>query len=83
MTRQPGDSQGTSQLLLAQGVTLLKQDQPLAAAKVLAEAVAVSRAAGICNAYTIPCHAWLATAYRLAAVQHAYDLSDNSAQGRI
>ena len=42
----------------------------------LAEAVAVSRAAGICNAYTIPCHAWLATAYRLAAVQHAYDLSD-------
>ncbi|MFO0914856.1 MAG: ATP-binding protein [Pirellulales bacterium] len=71
--RQPGDSQGTGQLLLAEGVWYLKQDQTAQAIRVLDEAVRVTREAEICNAYTIPCLAWLATAHRLAATERTYD----------
>lgn len=65
--RDRPDAQGRSQVMLAEGVHLLCNGDLDQAVEVLEEAVRVADKKGICNAYTIPSLAWLATAYRLKA----------------
>ncbi len=65
--RQRFDAQGTSQVLLAQGVSLLERKQTRPAIESLREAVEVARRAGVRNAYSLPGLTWLATALRCHA----------------
>lgn len=62
--RKRPDAQGTTQVLLAQGVTLLAQDDPDSAIIALAKAIEVADDAGVSNAYTLPAITWFVTAMR-------------------
>jgi two-component system sensor kinase len=59
------DKQLRSQVLLAEGICHLEKKSFGAALVCLKEGIKVARKAGVCNSYTAPCHAWLATAKRL------------------
>jgi len=61
------DAQGTTQVLLADGVRMMALDRYEQAEARFSEALAVARRAGILNAYVAPNLAWLATALRLQA----------------
>ncbi|MGA2258643.1 MAG: histidine kinase dimerization/phospho-acceptor domain-containing protein, partial [Thermoguttaceae bacterium] len=61
------DAQGTTQVLLADGVRLMALGQDEEAEDRFAEALAVARRAGMMNAYVAPNLAWLATALRCQA----------------
>ncbi|MGN6548015.1 MAG: protein kinase domain-containing protein, partial [Aureliella sp.] len=68
MARSRKDVQGRAQLQLAAGITHLYQSRFGEAIEALERSIAVARKAGIKNAYTLPAQAWLATAYRQAAL---------------
>ncbi|MCA9146782.1 MAG: AAA family ATPase, partial [Planctomycetales bacterium] len=67
LARDRRDSQGTTQVLVAQGISLLAAKECSQAVESLTRATEVARAAGIQNAYTVPALAWLATAWRSRA----------------
>ena len=64
LQRDRRDVQGTTQVLLADGVRLLAEGRPEEAATVFEKAIAAADGGGIRNAYTLPSFTWLATAYR-------------------
>ncbi|MEX2169083.1 MAG: ATP-binding protein [Pirellulales bacterium] len=64
LERERFDAQGTAQVLLAKGVCLLEQGSAHEAIAVFEKAIDITRAAGVCNSYTVPNQAWLATAWR-------------------
>ena len=67
------DAQGTTQVLLADGVRLMALGRHEEAEARFTEALAVARRAGMMNAYVAPNLAWLATAVRCQAeAQPAY-----------
>lgn len=72
MRRKRPDVQGKAQVLLAEGIRLLECDDAVGAATVIEQAVAITHRAGVKNAYTIPCLAWLATARRCQAERLAH-----------
>ncbi len=61
------DAQTTSQILQAEGVRLLAEDDFRAAAAVFRQGWEIARRAGTKNTYVIPCLPWLATALRREA----------------
>jgi len=61
------DAQTTSQILQAEGVRLLAEDDFRAAAAVFRQGWEIARRAGTKNTYAIPCLPWLATALRREA----------------
>ncbi len=70
--RKRPDVQGKAQVLLAEGMRLLECDDAVGAATVIEQAVTITHRAGVKNAYTIPCLAWLATARRRQAESLAH-----------
>ncbi|OHB80800.1 MAG: hypothetical protein A2W31_04960 [Planctomycetes bacterium RBG_16_64_10] len=69
LKRYRPDAQGTTQVMLAEGMRLLASGDVAAAVDVLDEAFHVSARAGVRNAYTIPALTWAATARRIAVQQ--------------
>ncbi len=65
--RKRTDAQGQAQVLFANGLCQLRQGELQTASEQLAEAVQIVYQAGICNSYTLPFRAWLATCYRMQA----------------
>ena len=64
--RSRTDAQGTSQVLLAQGICrLLVDDELLGAVELFERSVDVAAKAGVRNAYTSAACAWAATAWRM------------------
>jgi two-component system sensor kinase len=69
LQRYRPDAQGTTQVMMAQGIQLLSSGHAATAIDVLDQACGVSASAGVRNAYTIPALAWAATARRVHAQQ--------------
>ena len=69
LVRDRVDTQGTSQLLLGQGVKYIADKNLAAAEKSFRSALATSKKSGNHNSYVIPNYAWLATSLRLQAEQ--------------
>lgn len=69
LQRTRRDTQGTTQLLLAEGVRLMGAQQFEEAAQRFSHAIAVAKKAGVINTYVAPNMAWLATALRCQAEQ--------------
>lgn len=67
LSRKRQDAQGLTQVLLAAGVRDLYRGELDTAIERLEQATQNAQTAGVQNAYTLPCHAWLATAYRMRA----------------
>jgi len=67
LARDRQDAQGQTQLLLAVGIRAIHRGDLATAIEFLESAGEVVRTARVQNAYTIPCMAWLATAYRMQA----------------
>jgi len=74
LARTRHEAQGTTQLLLAQGVTQLRRGEVAAACETLDRAVRVSEEAGVRNPYTLPVLPWATTARRLL-VEQSRDLT--------
>ncbi|HWA99770.1 MAG TPA: response regulator [Pirellulales bacterium] len=72
--RPRGDAQASAQVMLAQGVHLLKNGRVEAAARVFERALQISQEAGVFNAYVVPNFAWLATARRLQVQRYTGQL---------
>lgn len=73
LDRTRRDPQGTSQVLLADGIRLIALGRYEAAVDQFAEGWATAKRAGICNAYVSPNLVWMATALRcLAETQSGY-----------
>jgi signal transduction histidine kinase/DNA-binding response OmpR family regulator len=74
------DAQGTTQVLLADGVRLMALDRFEQAETRFVEALAIARRAGILNAYVAPNLSWLASALRCEAErQPSYAVSQRHA----
>ncbi len=69
LKRTRRDTQGTTQVLLADGVRLMGLQQYQEAAERFSHALVLAKKAGIVNAYVAPNLAWLATALRCQAEQ--------------
>ena len=69
LKRTRRDTQGTAQVLLADGVRLMGLQQYQEAAERFSHALVLAKKAGIVNAYVAPNLAWLATALRCQAEQ--------------
>ncbi len=69
LARQREDTQGTAQVLLAQAIQFIEQDDPFAAIELLMKAKTHVEAAGIRNPYTTPIYTWLVTAWRTVGQQ--------------
>jgi len=67
LSRKRQDAQGLTQVLLAAGIRDLYQGELDRAIERLEQATQNAKTAGVQNAYTLPCRAWLATAYRMRA----------------
>ncbi len=67
LERPREDVQGSAQVMLAEGVRLLGEGRPAAAAAVFEEARTLAHTAGIVNTYVTPLLPWLATALRQQA----------------
>ena len=67
LKRTRRDTQGTTQVLLADGVRLMAAAQYQQAAERFSHALVIAKKAGIINAYVAPNLAWLATALRCQA----------------
>lgn len=67
LQRERQDPQGTSQVLLAEGVRCIGAGEFEAAVKTLQNAIDVAKRAGVNNAYTLPAQTWLVTALRRQA----------------
>jgi two-component system sensor kinase len=67
LKRTRRDTQGTTQVLLADGVRLMAAQQYEQAAERFSHALALAKKVGIVNAYVAPNLAWLATALRCQA----------------
>src|SRR5205085_297683 len=72
LARDRTDSQGTAQLLVADGLRHVARGDLSRAAEVFDEGAKIAADAGVKNAYTIPAVAWGATARRIA-VERAHD----------
>jgi signal transduction histidine kinase/DNA-binding response OmpR family regulator/tetratricopeptide (TPR) repeat protein len=69
LTRKRTDAQGTTQVLLADGLRHYAQGNFKRAVEVFEQGADISAAAGVRNAYTIPSVVWAATARRIEAEQ--------------
>ena len=65
MNKERNDVQATAQVLLAEAVRLLRQDELAEAVKILNKAREVCREVGMMNAWVSPVLPWLATTHRL------------------
>lgn len=69
LARTRTDAQGTTQMLIADGVRQIAQGRLERAIEVFEEGGRIARKAGVWNSYTIPARAWAATALRLSIEQ--------------
>ncbi|HEY2838954.1 MAG TPA: ATP-binding protein, partial [Pirellulales bacterium] len=67
LARLRTDQQGIAEMMLADGMRHMGTGQLGRAAEIFEQGAAIARAAGVMNAYTIPCLAWAGTAHRLEA----------------
>jgi two-component system sensor kinase len=68
LARPRHDVQGKAQVLFAQALQMLGAGQLMEAEELIQEAIDLAYAAGVRNAYTLPCLPWLATILRQQAV---------------
>jgi signal transduction histidine kinase/tetratricopeptide (TPR) repeat protein/HPt (histidine-containing phosphotransfer) domain-containing protein/ActR/RegA family two-component response regulator len=72
LERQHYDAQRSAQVHLAEGVRLMGVEQFELAAAAFERALSIAAQAGVCNAYTLPNLAWLATARRRQAERSSF-----------
>ena len=70
LKRARTDAQGTTQVLLADGLRHLAAGDPQRAAQIFERGAEIAADAGVQNAYTIPAVAWTCTARRIQAEQN-------------
>ena len=83
LKRKRTDAQGTTQVMLADGLRHFAEGNLHRAVEVFEEGAEIAAKAGVKNAYTIPSEAWAATARRIEAEQiHEYTPSRREASLR-